>query len=97
MAIFKSKKKTAEPVAEPTLPTTKPESDDDQAVETPLRPVSTTASEVVDYPEGLKLGLILLSVFVTMFLVSLVCAAPCLSSVARIDPTSSASLLRPAP
>jgi hypothetical protein len=37
-----------------------------------LAPVDTAKSEVVDYPSGIKLALILLSAYVSMFLVALV-------------------------
>ncbi len=38
-----------------------------------LTPTRTTATEDIVYPTGLKLALLLLSVFISMFLVALVC------------------------
>jgi len=41
-----------------------------------LAQVNTTATQDIVYPSGLKLGLLLASVFITMFLVALVCCSP---------------------
>jgi hypothetical protein len=49
---------------------------DDGVNDAPLAPTTTSASEKMEYPEGLKLGLILLSIFVSMFLVALVRLPP---------------------
>ena len=37
-----------------------------------LAPVTTTATEDIVYPSGIKLGLLLASIFISMFLVALV-------------------------
>jgi hypothetical protein len=41
-----------------------------------LAPTQTTQSEMQEYPHGIKLALIMLSIFVSMFLVALVRPSP---------------------
>ncbi|EPE05414.1 mfs aflatoxin efflux [Ophiostoma piceae UAMH 11346] len=48
-----------------------PDADADDSPSADLHQVNTTASEDVEYPSGLKLGLLLASVFISMFLVAL--------------------------
>lgn len=68
----------AAPAAPPTFPIAEngaakaPEVDDGEPPKADLAQVSTTATQDIVYPEGFKLALLLLSVFVSMFLVSLV-------------------------
>ncbi len=52
-----------------------------------LAQVDTTATEDIEYPSGLKLGLLLASIFISMFLVALV-GLPLLSEYTmRCSPT----------
>ncbi|KAK3370352.1 putative MFS multidrug transporter [Podospora didyma] len=48
-----------------------PNGNDGQGTSQPLEPTVTTATEDIVYPEGLRLGLLIASTFITMFLVSL--------------------------
>ena len=77
MALFKKKEAKEDqptPAAVEQVPTqtTNKVDDDEEDVPEGLRPVATTATEDIVYPTGLKLALLLSSVFMSMFLVSLV-------------------------
>jgi MFS family permease len=53
------------------VPTTTAEKNEGYEQQDGLAPVNTTATEDIVYPEGLKLALLLTSVYITMFLVAL--------------------------
>ncbi len=77
MALFRkkeTKENQATPAAVEQVPTQTTEKVDDAEEDVPegLRPVATTATEDIVYPSGLRLALLLSSVFMSMFLVSLV-------------------------
>ncbi|KAL1851079.1 hypothetical protein VTK73DRAFT_9543 [Phialemonium thermophilum] len=74
MGVFdKFKRGKTEPVAEQPVPEDGRDTDkiDDEPAPEGLAPVRTTATEDIVYPSGLRLGLLLLSVFMSMFLVAL--------------------------
>ena len=60
---------------EPVVPTAGDAKTNEEEIDVPgadLAPVATTATEDIVYPSGMKLALLLGSVFITMFLVALV-------------------------
>ncbi len=82
MGLFRKSKKAGDGLATddapPAAPATDGDVDDDNAKD--LAPITTTATQDIVYHSGLRLTLLLCSVFISMFLVALVRQPPALRS-----------------
>jgi hypothetical protein len=73
MGLFNRKKKEEEdaPAVVPPAATVDDDLDGDDSAPEGLAPVDTTATQDIEYPEGMRLLFLMSSVFISMFLVSL--------------------------